>query len=217
MKQITMEMLKSFEVNKLGYKVCESGDYRGIKNFDMLCEFPDNCVFGDFTTFARGCMFGANSHFGSCCNFTHSYFGKKSIFGEGCKFNGWCEINDNSVVGDNCVFMSDCSVLNSEVSVFIHTFGDVYINNCTCEFGEIKSVVSLNFASGCKYTVIMLESGDGDVVYSYGGCKVAVLDDVDKFIQKLDEAGSSIEDECELESYNSMHKIFKEFVRMIKQ
>lgn len=233
MKKITLEMFKDFEVNVKGFKVCEQGDYSKIEQFNVACVFPDSCVFGDRTEFHSSTEFGAyskfgdrckfdgynefgdNCEFGDSCTFEDCYFGNSSVFGRYSKFKSWCEIKDNSVIGDNSVFLNNCSVENCEVPVFVLTFGDVYFNNCKCEFGEIDDTISLSFGHGYEYTIIRLESGD--MVYVYSGGNVVALNDVNKFIEELDKACSNIEDEGEREGAMVCHARFKDFVRMIKK
>lgn len=200
MKKITAEMFNGFEVNKDGYKLCIHGDYTDIREFGDKCIFESGCIFGDNSEFGDNnvfkdaCRFGIKCSFGDMCVFGEynkfsgsDNFGASCKFGDSCEFGTWCDIKEHSVIGSRCVFLSYCNVIESEISEVVHTVGDVCFNHCSCSFGEIEDIISLEFLQGCSFNIIMLTTGDAVFAAYYGDEKICVLnDEVEEFISKVE-------------------------------
>ena len=55
MKKYTQEEFDNFEMDEYGYKICPSGDYSLISNFDKQCSFGEWCSFGELCRFGERC------------------------------------------------------------------------------------------------------------------------------------------------------------------
>lgn len=130
MKVYTIEDLKSFDRNDIGFLMCPSGDYTQIKKFDNNCwfgpasKFSDNCIFGEWCGFFQECSFGDMCEFSNCC-----------IFDELCDFGKKCSFGDDCSFGDSCRFDKECD------------FGKTCRFKKKCEFGE-----SCSFSKECSFS-----------------------------------------------------------------
>lgn len=51
MKKYTQADFDTFEVDKVGRKICPTGDYTAIKGFG------EQCIFGEWCSFSKGCSY----------------------------------------------------------------------------------------------------------------------------------------------------------------
>ena len=57
MKIYSQSDFDSFEIDKDGFRLCPSGDYKNIRSFGEWCSFGDGCSFGMGCSFGRGCSY----------------------------------------------------------------------------------------------------------------------------------------------------------------
>lgn len=113
---ITMEDVKNFEKDEYGSRICPSGDYTLIKDFDEKCIFGEDCRFGEGCRFDKACHFGEHCSFGKNCYFDKfcgfglgCSFGELCGFGERCRFGWGCSFGKCCSFGERCSFGEDCS------------------------------------------------------------------------------------------------------------
>lgn len=123
MKKYTQADFDTFEVDKVGRKICPTGDYTAIKDFGALCIFGEGCIFGARCSFGALCFFDKGCRFGERC-----IFDEQCIFDERCDFGKWCSFGERCIFGKRCRFGEQCG------------FGE------QCSFGE-----GCNFSEVCSY------------------------------------------------------------------
>lgn len=152
-RAITMEDVKKFEKDEYGRRICPSGDYTLINDFD------ENCIFGDFCRFGEGCSFGERCCFDKVCRFgwgcsfgKYCSFGERCRFGEDCSFGDGCDLdNEHKFEGldevvDRVIKVDYVGAFNDSI-YFFKTISNIYVR-CNCFFGtiaEFKEKINITY------------------------------------------------------------------------
>jgi len=177
MKKYTLEEFEKFERDEKGRRICPTGDYTAIENFDGQNEFGDGCVFRGWSTFGELNNFGNGCKFGTRCSFgAWSGFDDKCDFGDACDFGVKCSFWGKSSFGESCSFGRDCFFGGRNVFSDGACFGeacDFFGESMYCLF-EFNRVININ---GLYEYPIRIYLNNSEYFLSVGCKNFATLDE----------------------------------------
>ena len=183
-KKYTQEEFIEFEFKvSEGFKICPTGDYTAIKEFDFRCKFGNSCKFRKDCSFSD-CRFGNGCEFGNSCNFDYvckfgynCKFCERCKFGDGCELGDYCEFGDECKFGHSCEFGADC------------TFGDIckfdeyciFVTSCNYEDGKVvhgEFICFKNIGSNNREAYLYID--ENKKLFLRAGCFFGDLEELNK-------------------------------------
>lgn len=130
MKKYTQADFDTFEVDKVGRKICPTGDYTAIKGFGERCSFGEECSFGE------GCSFGERCSYENGAVKNGRYVAVDRIGSENRKAYFYIDDNGNMFVRAGCWF-SDMAAFKERVKK-VHT-GTIHEKTylAACDLAEL--------------------------------------------------------------------------------
>ena len=172
MKKYTQADFDTFEVDKVGRKICPTGDYTAIKGFG------EQCIFGEWCSFIKQCSFGAYCYFSKGCGFVEQCsfgeqcgFGEKCSFGEGCYFIEVCSYENGAVKNGRYVAVDRIGSEHRKAYFYIDDYGNMFVR-AGCWFSDMAAfkervkkvhtgtIHEKTYLAACDLAELMLKGGN---------------------------------------------------------
>ena len=172
MKKYTQADFDTFEVDKVGRKICPTGDYTAIKGFG------EQCIFGEWCSFIKQCSFGAYCYFSKGCGFVEQCsfgercgFGEQCSFGEGCYFIEVCSYENGAVKNGRYVAVDRIGSENRKAYFYIDDNGNMFVR-AGCWFSDMAAfkervkkvhtgtIHEKTYLAACDLAELMLKGGN---------------------------------------------------------